>query len=68
MSYMFHYCTTTYDYAKTVVDFLNQEMKPMVAADRNLNLHYITVMILSGTQLNKQLSTGFKTKAYQLIS
>jgi branched-chain amino acid transport system substrate-binding protein len=38
MSYMFHYCTTTYDYAKTVVDFLAQEMKPMVAPDRNLNL------------------------------
>jgi len=35
MSYMFHYCTTTYDYAKTVVDFLNAEMKP---TDRNLNL------------------------------
>jgi branched-chain amino acid transport system substrate-binding protein len=38
MSYMFHYCTTTYDYAKTVVNFLAQEMKPMVAPDRNLNL------------------------------
>jgi len=38
MSYMFHYCTTTYDYAKTVVDFLASEMKPMVAADRNLSL------------------------------
>ncbi len=38
MTYMFHYCTTTYDYAKTVVEFLNQEMKPMVAADRNLSL------------------------------
>jgi branched-chain amino acid transport system substrate-binding protein len=38
MSYMFHYCTTTYDYAKTVVDFLAQEMKPLVASDRNLNL------------------------------
>jgi branched-chain amino acid transport system substrate-binding protein len=38
MSYMFHYCTTTYDYAKTVVDFLAQEMKPMVAPDRNLSL------------------------------
>jgi branched-chain amino acid transport system substrate-binding protein len=38
MSYMFHYCTTTYDYAKTVVDFLAQEMKPMVAPNRNLNL------------------------------
>ena len=38
MSYMFHYCTTTYDYAKTVVDFLAQQMKPMVAENRNLNL------------------------------
>jgi branched-chain amino acid transport system substrate-binding protein len=38
MSYMFHYCTTTYDYAKTVVNFLSQEMKPMVAPNRNLNL------------------------------
>ena len=38
MSYMFHYCTTTYDYAKTVVDFLAQEMKPMVAPNRDLNL------------------------------
>ena len=35
VSYMFHYCTTTYDYAKTVVDFLAQEMKP---ADRNVSL------------------------------
>ena len=35
MSYMFHYCTTTYDYAKTVVNFLNETMKP---TDRNLNL------------------------------
>ena len=38
MSYMFHYCTTTYHYAKTVVDFFAQEMKPMVAADRNFSL------------------------------
>ena len=38
VSYMFHYCTTTYDYAKTVVDFLASEMKPMVAPDRDLNL------------------------------
>jgi branched-chain amino acid transport system substrate-binding protein len=38
VSYMFHYCTTTYDYAKTVVDFLTQEMKPMVSPNRNLNL------------------------------
>jgi branched-chain amino acid transport system substrate-binding protein len=38
VSYMFHYCTTTYDYAKTVVDFLATQMKPMVAADRNFSL------------------------------
>jgi branched-chain amino acid transport system substrate-binding protein len=38
VSYMFHYCTTTYDYCKTVVDFFAQQMKPMVAANRNLSL------------------------------
>ena len=38
VSYMFHYCTTTYDYAKTVVDFLAQEMKPMVAENRDFRL------------------------------
>ena len=38
MSYMFHYCTTTYDYSKTVVDFFAQEMKPLVAPDRNFSL------------------------------
>ncbi len=38
MSYMFHYCTTTYDYCKTVVDFFATEMKPMVAPNRNFNL------------------------------
>jgi branched-chain amino acid transport system substrate-binding protein len=38
MSYMFHYCTTTYDYSKTVVDFFANEMKPMVAATRNFSL------------------------------
>jgi branched-chain amino acid transport system substrate-binding protein len=38
MSYMFHYCTTTYDYSKTVVDFFATEMKPLVAADRNFSL------------------------------
>ncbi len=38
MSYMFHYCTTTYDYCKTVVDFFVQDMKPLVAADRNFSL------------------------------
>ena len=38
MSYMFHYCTTTYHYSKTVVDFFANEMKPMVAPDRNFSL------------------------------
>ncbi len=38
MSYIFHYCTTTYHYSKTVVDFFATEMKPMVAPDRNFSL------------------------------
>jgi ABC-type branched-subunit amino acid transport system substrate-binding protein len=38
MSYMFHYCTTTYHYSKSVVDFFASEMKPLVAANRNLSL------------------------------
>jgi branched-chain amino acid transport system substrate-binding protein len=38
MSYIFHYCTTTYHYSKTVVDFFATVMKPMVAPDRNFNL------------------------------
>ena len=38
MSYIFHYCTTTYVYTKTVVDFFAQEMKPIVAANRNFSL------------------------------
>ena len=38
MSYMFHYCTTTYDYSKTVVDFFVNAMKPMVAPDRQFKL------------------------------
>jgi branched-chain amino acid transport system substrate-binding protein len=38
VSYMFHYCTTTYDYSKTVVDFFANTMKPLVAADRDFRL------------------------------
>ena len=38
MSYIFHYCTTTYDYSKTVVKFFAEEMKPLVASDRNFRL------------------------------
>jgi len=30
MSYMFHYCTTTYDYTKTMMEFFATVMKPMV--------------------------------------
>ena len=38
MSYIFHYCTTTYHYSKTVVDFFATVMKPIVAPDRNFSL------------------------------
>ena len=38
MTYVFHYCTTTYQYTKTVLDFFNGVMKPMVAADRDFRL------------------------------
>lgn len=38
MSYIFHYCTTTYHYSKTVVDFFATQMKPMVAENRNFSL------------------------------
>lgn len=30
MSYMFHYCTTTSDYSKTVVNFFAETMKPLL--------------------------------------
>jgi branched-chain amino acid transport system substrate-binding protein len=38
MSYIFHYCTTTYHYSKTVVNFFAEEMKPLVAPNRNFRL------------------------------
>ncbi len=45
MSYMFHYCTTTYHYSKTVVDFFSEVMRPMLlngsygfSADRQFRL------------------------------
>ena len=38
MSYVFHYCTTTYQYCKTVVDFFATVMKPTVASDRSFRL------------------------------
>jgi len=42
MSYMFHYCTTTYHYSKTVAYFFAEAMKPLLASElgitRNLRL------------------------------
>jgi branched-chain amino acid transport system substrate-binding protein len=38
MSYVFHYCTTTYQYSKTVLNFFVEVMKPMVAPDRDFRL------------------------------
>jgi len=42
MSYMFHYCTTTYHYSKTVAHFFAESMKPMLESEygltRNLRL------------------------------
>jgi branched-chain amino acid transport system substrate-binding protein len=44
MSYMFHYCTTTADYSKTVVKFFAESMKPLLDStydfdtSRNLRL------------------------------
>ncbi len=32
MSYIFHYCVTTYDYSKTVLNFLDSTMKPTLDA------------------------------------
>ncbi len=47
MSYVFHYCTTTYHYSKTVVDFFALHMKPLLDSTyptregRNFNLAII---------------------------
>jgi branched-chain amino acid transport system substrate-binding protein len=42
MSYMFHYCTTTYHYSKTVAYFFAEAMKPLLQSElgitRNLRL------------------------------
>ena len=42
MSYMFHYCTTTYHYSKTVAHFFAEAMKPLLESElgisRNLRL------------------------------
>jgi len=45
MSYMFHYCTTTYHYSKTVAYFFAEAMKPLLESqygiDRDLRLAVI---------------------------
>jgi branched-chain amino acid transport system substrate-binding protein len=30
MSYIFHYCVTTYEYSKTILNFLTESMKPLL--------------------------------------
>mgnify|MGYP001072874004 CR=1 FL=1 len=37
MSYMFHYCTTTYHYSRTVVHFFAEEMKPLLDSTYGFN-------------------------------
>lgn len=53
MSYIFHYCTLTYDYGKTVVDFCNQVMKPLVASDRDFRLAILYRNDAFGTGVEK---------------
>ena len=40
-SYFFHYCSTTDDYSQPILQFFVDELKPIVAADRNLKLALI---------------------------
>jgi branched-chain amino acid transport system substrate-binding protein len=37
MSYIFHYCVTTYEYSKTVLNFLNSTMKPTLDSTYNFD-------------------------------
>ena len=37
MSYMFHYCTTTFHYSETVAYFFAEAMKPLLDSQYNLN-------------------------------
>lgn len=37
MSYMFHYCTTTTDYSKTVVNFFAESMKPVLDSEKGFD-------------------------------
>ncbi len=40
-SYFFHYCSTTDDYSQPILQFFVDELKPKVAADRDLKLALI---------------------------
>ncbi len=40
-SYFFHYCSTTDDYSQPILQFFVDELKPIVAADRDLKLALI---------------------------
>lgn len=53
MSYVFHYCTTTTQYSKTVIDFFNEVMKPIVAPDRDFRLAILYRNDAFGTSVEK---------------
>lgn len=40
-SYFYHYCSTTDDYSQPILQFFVDELKPLVAADRDLKLALI---------------------------
>jgi branched-chain amino acid transport system substrate-binding protein len=40
-SYFFHYCSTTDDYSQPILQFFVDQLKPLVAADRDLKLALI---------------------------
>ena len=40
-SYFFHYCSTTDDYSRPIIQFFLDELKPLVAQDRDLKLALI---------------------------
>lgn len=60
MSYVFHYCTTTYQYSQTVLSFFNDVMKPMVAPDRDFRLAIL--------YRNDAFGTGVEKAAVSLIA
>lgn len=53
MSYVFHYCTTTTQYSKTIIDFFNEVMKPLVAPDRDFRLAILYRNDAFGTGVEK---------------